>query len=533
MPELSTKEVEFRFKSAMEKKELWTPLLRDAYDLLMPMRNPYRGEERSPSSLIDRMYESTAMQSTFRLANKMLLEMVPPEQIWFDLKPGPVLELEHEDNKQLLDDFDKYLSKIVRVMAMVFQSGSFITAIHEAFLDMSILMGVLLVLEDPTNDDMPVMFECVPQNQVAIDEGPGGVIDGVYRQRKQFDVRRIEKTWHDAKIPSDIQKMIDGIGNEKKEAKIDLMECSYKAQNGKEWIYQVMWKKDGNDPIVLVERSYTTNPWIPFRWSKVPGSPYGPGPGLLTLPDVRVANRVMEMQLKNAALALAGMYLVADDGVINPENIQITNGGLIPVARTGGNLGASIAPLETGRNFDLSQILLDDLRTQIKKGLLDNALPPLEGAVRSATEIIQRMRELTQEFGGAMGRLINELIVPLVRRVADILSKRGYIDPVNINQYLIKVQVNSPLARAQQMQEVQNVVQWLEMTMQLGGQEAMMLAAKIEDIIPWIADKIGVPAELIRDEDEREQLQQYVAQIIAAQQMQVANNNGVSVARAA
>lgn len=524
--QLGVKDLCARSDSARQKKQVWASTLREAYALAMPMRNPYDGGDGNKGMIVDRMYESTAMYSAFKAANRMLLEMVPPDQLWFDLKPGPIMEMNYGEQKKELEQLEKYLSKIVQIMAMVFSSGGFISAIHEAFLDLITAgIGVMLCLENPHNDTEPVMFESVPQNEVYIEEGAGGSVDGIYRDRKGVKVRKVSDIWEDAKIPEEMARMLKD-ADESKEVEIDLLEVTYKDRKAGKWLYEVLWKKSGkSDPIRIVERVYDTNPWIVFRWSKVPGSPYGPGPVMMALPDIKTINAVMMMILKNAALALSGTYLAADDGVINPDNVVITPGGIIPVARTGGSLGASLAPLQTGREFNVGQVTLEDLRVQIKKTLLDNGLPPMEGHVRSATEIIQRMRELTQELGGAMGRLTNELIVPLAQRVADILSRRGFIpQSININQYLVKVQVNSPLARAQQMQDVERVIQWLEISMQIGGVDGMAMAAKIEEILPWIADKIGVPNDLVRDEDEREAMRQYVAQMIMMQQQSAAND---------
>ncbi len=534
MAQLDVKDLCARGDAAKAKKDVWTPMLRDAYALVLPMRNPYDTDKGSKGQVIDRMYESTAMYSTFKAANRMLLEWVPPDQVWCDLKPGPVMEMMYAGQEKQLEQLKEYLGKIVRIMTMVFSSGSFTSAIHEAFLDLITAgIGVMLVLENPSSDTEPAIFESVAQNEVYIEEGAGGVIDGVYRDRSNVKVRKIKDIWEDAEIPDEMQKMIDG-QTKKKEAEVDLLEVTYKDRQTGKWNYEVLWKKGGDhDPVRIVERLYDTNPWIVFRWSKVPGSPYGPGPVMMALPDIKTINAVMMMVLKNAALALSGTYLAADDGVINPENVVLSPGGIIPVASTGGSLGASLAPLQTGREFNVGQIVLKDLRVQIKKALLDNGLPPMEGNVRSATEIIQRMRELTQELGGAMGRLTNELIVPLVQRVADILARRGFIpQSININQYLVKVQVNSPLARAQQMQDVERVIQWLEICMQIGGVDGMAMAAKVEEILPWVADRIGVPDELVRDEDERGAMKQYVAEIIAMQQAQ-ASNDMVPMAQAA
>lgn len=515
MAERTGKEIMMRADTARSERDLWKDVLQDAYELAMPARNPYGQNKARPRS-VTRMYESTAMSSTFKAANRMLMELTPPDQNWFDIKVGPILETQLEDN--VIEEIERALAKHVQIISIVFRSGSFVSSIWESFLDLIVAgLGALLVLENPNSDTEPVLFETVPQDEISIEEGAGGEITGCYRW-PVVKAWAITEKWSDARLPEDLKKLVN---DKKKSHDVSLLESTYKSNDNspEPWVYQVFWKQKDSDPVELVKRTYSTNPWVVFRWSKVPGSPYGPGPVMLAGPDIRTINSVMQMQLQNLALALSGVYLVADDGVVNPDTVVITQGGLIPVQRTGGaGGGASIVPLETGRNFDLGQIVLEDLRMMIKKSLFDNGLPPLNGNVRSATEIIERMRELSQDIGGAIGRLTNELIVPLVRRVSDILKRRGYIPELNINQYHLKVQVNSPLARVQQLQDVERVVQWLEMVMQLGGQEAMLLVAKIEEILPWIADQIGVPSDLVRDAAEREGMQEQMGQIYAMQQ---------------
>ncbi|NIR25506.1 MAG: phage tail protein, partial [Gammaproteobacteria bacterium] len=102
----------------------------------------------------------------------------------------------------------------------------------------------------------------------------------------------------------------------------------------------------------------------------------------------------VELVLKNASLAIAGVYTAADDGVLNPQNIKIQPGAVIGVARNGGPQGASLAPLPRAGDFNVSQIVMNDLRMNIKKILMDDTLPPDNMSARSATEIAERSREL-------------------------------------------------------------------------------------------------------------------------------------------
>ena len=42
------------------------------------------------------------------------------------------------------------------------------------------------------------------------------------------------------------------------------------------------------------------------------------------------------MILRNASIAIAGVYTARDDGVLNPNNIRISPGSIISVASNGG-----------------------------------------------------------------------------------------------------------------------------------------------------------------------------------------------------
>jgi len=173
-------------------------------------------------------------------------------------------------------------------------------------------------------------------------------------------------------------------------------------------------------------------------------------------------------------------------------------------------------PLPRAGDLQLSQIILNDLRMNIRRTLLDDSLPPDNMSARSATEIVERMRELSTNLGSAFGRLITETMVPLVRRSMSIMDEQGLITlPLRINGLEVKVVPVSPLAQAQNMTEVQDVLQWIGITSQFGpvGQ-AMIDFAAVSD---FVADKLGVPLDLRTTEEERQQAEQMAMQMMQSQ----------------
>ena len=70
----------------------------------------------------------------------------------------------------------------------------------------------------------------------------------------------------------------------------------------------------------------------------------------------------------------------------------------------------------------------------------------------SATEVSERMADLSRQIGSSFGRLQSEFVNPLLRRVIRILTKQGRIELPRIDGKEVKVVPRSPLAQAQHQQ---------------------------------------------------------------------------------
>jgi hypothetical protein len=155
---------------------------------------------------------------------------------------------------------------------------------------------------------------------------------------------------------------------------------------------------------------------------------------------------------------------------------------------------------------------MNDLRMNIKSILLDESLPPDNMSARSATEVIERMKQLSQNLGSAFGRLINETMVPLVEKILQIMDDRGIIDlPLKVNGLEIKVTPISPLAMSQNMDDVQNIMQYLQITQQAGPEG--QFALKTDMLLDLIADKMAIPQSVRNSPAERDMMKQEAMQM--------------------
>jgi hypothetical protein len=504
---LPVDEILKRAEKAQRSKDLFESLYRDAYEFALPQRQLYGfydGNSQGAKKMA-RVFDSTAINSTQRFANRLQSGIFPPQRKWCRLEPGSDIPLDKRQQAQAL--LDVYMEK----MFTVIKQSNFDIAIGEFLLDMAV--GTACMMVQPGDDVAPLNFIPVPMFLVSYEEGANGQVDKVYR-RMRMKAEAISQQWRDAVFSDHMQQLIDS----KPTDELDLLEATiYDSERG-DWCYHVIISS-GKEEIVY--RRMASSPWVISRYAKVAGEIYGRGPLLTALPDIKTLNKTLELLLKNASLAVAGVYTAADDGVLNPQTVKILPGAIIPVARNGGPQGESLKPLARAGDFNVSQIVINDLRQNIKRTLLDESLPPDNMSARSATEVVERMKELAQNLGSAFGRLINETMIPLVARILQVMDERGLIDlPLKVNGLEVKVSPVAPLAMAQNMEEINNIMQFMQIASTL-GQEGQ-LAVKQGDLIDYIGDKLGVPSAVRNSAAERGFIMEQQKQMMMQQQAMMA-----------
>jgi hypothetical protein len=515
MMRLKAEDVLKRHELALVKKEDFRNLYEEAYEFALPQRNLYDGHYEGKvggNKKMNRVFDSTAINSTQRFANRMQSGIFPPQRKWCRLEPGSEIPMDRRQEAQLA--LDVYAEKMFAAL----KQSNFDIAIGEFLLDLCVGTAVMMV--QPGDDVNPINFIPVPQYLVAFEEGADGQVDNVYR-RIRLKGEVIQKQWPDAKIPKELQDKID----QKPTDDVELVEATIMDQKRGDYCYHVIHKQSKQE---LVYRRMRVSPWIVSRYSKVAGEIYGRGPLITALPDVKTLNKTLELVLKNASLAISGVYTAADDGVLNPNTVKIMPGAIIPVARNGGPQGESLRPLPRSGDFNVSNIIMNDLRQNIKRILLDESLPPDNMSARSATEVVERMKELSQNLGSAFGRLINETMIPLVTKILNVMDDRGMIDlPLKVNGLEVRIQASAPLAQAQAMEEVEKVMNYAQIAAQAGPEA--MTTLKVPAMMDFIAAQLGVPQSILTTQMERMMMQQQMAK----QMEQAAAQNPAAAAQVA
>ena len=230
---LSVEQILQRHKIALNRKEDFRALYEDAYEFALPQRNMYAGDyetQHTGRKKMTRVFDSTAIGSTQRFANRLQSGIFPAQRKWCRLESGSEIPMERRAEAQRA--LDLYLEKMFAVL----KQSNFDIAIGEFLLDLSVGTAVMMV--QPGDSVSPINFVPVPQYLVTFEEGVNGQVDNVYR-RMRIKGESIQLQWKDAVLSDDLKKKIE----DKPTEDIDLIEATiYDVKRG-DYCYHVIHEK--------------------------------------------------------------------------------------------------------------------------------------------------------------------------------------------------------------------------------------------------------------------------------------------------
>lgn len=493
-----------RFKKCESYRQNWENLYSSAYENFMPQRSKNFQDANTDGQNNDGAYEvfdSTPLDALNKFVSKLQTSLVPAQKNWLKLKVGTSL-------LDKADDLQPVLDQITDIFFSAIRNSNFDVEASESFYDLAVGTGCLMMQEGDVLT--PFKFKTVPLSELYLEKVGNGQYNSIYRKHRVIPCF-VDKVWPDAKITDDMRK---------REKEDDFVEAVIQEKGL--WKYYVVYKRDNT---TIVERTLRYNPFIVFRWSVMPGEVYGRGPVLFALPDAKSLNKTKELILKNASMAVSGCYTLEDDGALNPENITIAPNKIITVTSNGGSSrGASLQPLTSGANFNVGDMVINDLRQSINNIMFASPLGPVDQAVKTATEIEYRQKQYADEVGAPFGRLQTEFIKPIIQNGLIILDSLGKIDikDFRVNEEQIAVDYASPLSITQNTEDVNKLIKFMEVVNGVFGAQVAAAIMNV-DVIPTLATKMGIDLNNIRSADEIRQMKE---QAEAAVAQQLGGNNG-------
>lgn len=499
---ITTKQLRERRKKAQTIKQKHQGMLDDAFKYAIPYTD---GGDNEGERKADQIFDHTAVEAAYKFAGKMQTDLWPAGEQNFELEPGPVFPRDKQEQAK------QYTDVVSSRIQSFFEDGEWDLCFHEMALQLAAGTGAILM---NSTDDPDELWEpiSVNINELLLQLGPNNKVHGIFWNRT-MSMRVAKETWPDGTWGADLEKLYRDKADEDTTFHADTVFDRAK----KRW-RMVIWHDKQKARIHAAESK--TNPWLTPRYFRVPGETWGRGVIHLALPSIKVLNTTKRLQLQAAAIALLGIFTVVDDGVFNPDLSPLEPGAFWKVDRNDGPRGATVNRFPDPR-LDLSDFIIKDMQLDVKATMLDRDLPPDSASVRSATEILERVRRLATDHLGAYGRLVKEVVIPAVRRTMELAYRKGLIpDEIPIDQLLYRVRVKSPIAQAREAQRVEKIVQWLELIFAFigqGGPDQVRRVAKLEQALAEIGAALDVPNRLIVTDDERKKMDDEQTALVTAQ----------------
>lgn len=422
---------------------------RRCFDMAFPLLGDgFAGQrttaDEARAKLADRR-DSTATDSGEVLAANIVGGLTPSSSLWFGLDAGQ----ESEDERAWLDNAS-------RVVWENIHASNYNAAAFECSLYIVAAGWFVKYIEEAEGGGYD--FESWPIGQCyTTSTRRDGVVDTIFRTYSR-SVAQCAATYGENNLSPRTAKLF---AENKLDAQVELLHViepraihavnavTAKALPFKSCTYEVQ------DKHLLRESGYHEFPCVVPRWNVIPGTSYAVGPMFKALPDIEQLNRLVAMEDMAAELAVAGMWIAEDDGVLNPRAVKVGPRRIIVA-----NSVDSMKPLMTGADFNVSFTKKAELQMQIRRALMADQMQPLGNAAdrpdMTLGEVHARMALTRQVLGPMYGRLESEWLQRLIERCFGLALRAGALGqpPESLMGRDFTIRYLSPMARSQKLEDV-------------------------------------------------------------------------------
>ena len=505
------KELKDNLSRLQTKRQNWESHWQEVADYMLPRKSDINKERSKGDKRNVQIFDATAVHSLELLASSLHGMLTSTATRWFQLRYKEALLNDSDEAKEWLEDaMDK--------MYVAFARSNFQQEIFENYHDL-IAFGTSCLFIEEDQDDI-VRFSARHIKEIYITEDQRGFVDTIYRKFKMtakaaFDRFGKDKLSRDLlvkfqKTPFDDVEMVHvvkprNIFNPKKLDK-------------KNMPFQSVYMEYETGHIISIG-GFREFPYVVPRYLKASNEIYGRSPGMNSLPDVKVLNKMVEVSMKAAQKQVDPPLLVPDDAMILPIR---TAPGSLNYYRSGSR--DRIEPLNIGANNPLGLNMEDQRRRAISRTFHVDQLLIQENRTMTATEVMQRNQEKMRILGPVIGRLQQELLQPLIIRVFNIMLRNKEFLPapeVLANQQ-IEIEYVSPVALAQKGTQLEGIMRGLEIFGSISQISPVTDYIDENGLVKQIINILGLPAKMIKSDKEVEQLRAVRQEQQAAQaQMQM------------
>lgn len=496
-----------RYQDLSNSRTNWEKHWQELADYMLPRKADITKKRTQGDKRTDLIFDGTAIHAVELLASSLHGMLTSPSTPWFSMRyrnPG----------LQRNDAANEWLEICLDQMYQHFNRSNFQQEVHELYYDL-VVFGTAAIYVDGDKDGL--RFAARHIAEICISEDAEGRVDTVYRKFKMTARAMAQRFGVDA-LPTAVVKDADNEPYKEHEiihAIYPRPEAKGRAAKNKP-VASVYYHKATKH--LLSESGFDEFPFMVPRFVKDSVSTYGRSPSMTALPDVKMLNKMSETTIRAAQKQVDPPLMAPDDGFMLP--IRTTPGSL-NFYRAGTR--DRLEPLQIGANNPLGLNMEEQRRNAIRQAFYVDQLLLSQGQAMTATEVLQRNEEKMRLLGPVLGRLQSELLQPLISRSFALLLRAGLLPPApeELQGQDIDIEYVSPLAKAQKLTDLQSMLRGFEVMMQVAEIAPVMDYLDTDRLVQYLVEVTGIPARVIRSDDEVKKIRRQQAQAQAQQaQMQ-------------
>jgi hypothetical protein len=489
---------------------VWENHWREVAERVRPNQNFFQQRERPDGDKRnERIFDDTAPLALSKFAAAVISMSFPATQTWHKMTA-------HDEKVNKVQAVKLYLEQVNNILFKVRYApqANFQTQSAETILDIGAFGTGIMLIDDVLG--FGIRYKAYPLAESYIAEDAHGRVDTLHRKfqmtvhqavtmfgmsglseamQKAYEINKTQKFWflHCVRPNDDI---IRG----RRDAKGMKFTSAYIDAEGRK---------------VLSEGGFRTFPFATPRFETSPREVYGRGPAIKVLPTIKTLNEMAKTILRAAQKVVQPPIMLTDDASLDSFDVRpnALNHGYID------NNGRALAqPFVTNARVDIGLDMMNQLREAINDAFYVNLFRILvEEPQITATEAMLRAQEKGQLLAPTMGRIQSELGSVMIDRELDILERSGALPPMPRELAaaggMLKVEYQSPLNQAQKAGAgiaIMNTIQAITPLAQVD--QKVLLRFNLPQAGAELADINGVPASILRSDDEIAALEQQADQ---------------------
>lgn len=436
------KEMRRRIANARNDRFKRAALVNEVFRLSSPWRrrigstmNADEGEPVLTEDDVSDVLDSTLQDTVEDFAADMMARFTPVQEVWAKFEPAKLL------SSTILAKIAPQIAAVQDYVYSEIERSNFSEAALEFYNELaSGTAGMAILSEGPSN---PLICDPLTLAELLIDKGPHGFVDGRWYERR-MERRTFEAIYNRFNIF--LPKKLANIQATSKITVTDGVVRLWKRLDTE--VYRRMIFVDGEIVYDFQPQGQGAQHVLACRWMTSGTCAYGVGPAFKATPDQRVLNEAKAMVLAAAAGIINPPAFYDDDGVINVDQ------GVEPGDWLARAPGSKVDQLKQEGRIDLAYFVEKDLQANIRRALYQDGAyqrgdtPPTLGQWSDENAKKERRLEIPR------GKVINEFVLPVLRRVVWLRSQEGQVPEVKLGSDVVSVVPQSTFARSRAYERV-------------------------------------------------------------------------------